>query len=141
MKLSHAIVGILASIVLAFAGGSAFEGQRRDALQASDGEQEQKMLTLMNQRSAALLDRANSCEAKFTVGTVMFEPRALASESFFGGAVSLDVGNGAQLAGAWYVPVQVEAHSTIPGAQYRWIDGKTGEIKGVFPALPAGNRQ
>jgi hypothetical protein len=145
MKPAQVIVVLLISIPLAFAGGIATEKSSAEQtanfmIQSSQMVQDNQARALESwqKSSAAYLERAQSCEAKFRIGTVMFEPRPLGSVSFMHGAASLDVGNGMQMTGTWFVPVQIEAHSTIPGAQYKWIDGPTGVVKGTFIALPAG---
>jgi ABC-type transport system involved in cytochrome bd biosynthesis fused ATPase/permease subunit len=149
MKLSHMIGAMLVAMALSFAGGSAYESQKRDAFEATVSKAESGLRDTLTtratgwqqntveqmQRTAQQQQRAEACEAKFAVGTVLFEPRALASGTFLQGALSLNVGNGMQMAPAWFLPVQIEAHSVIPGAQYRWIDNRTGEIKGTFQAI------
>lgn len=146
MKSQDMIAAICGAIILAFAGGFAggteYSNIKHDALADIVSQAEGGLRTTLVERASTarreaeeFSQRAYACEQKFSMGTVMFEPRALGSASFLHGTVSLDVGNGMQMSPAWFVPAQVQPHSAIPGAQYRWIDNQTGEIKGTFAAV------
>jgi hypothetical protein len=88
--------------------------------------------------------RAEQCEAKFQVGTMIYEPRPAFSVPVLNGAVTLSLGGGVpggqQLAPVWYVPAQVTPQTNLPGARYQWIDARTGAARGALTAAmpPAG---
>ncbi len=79
--------------------------------------------------------RAQKCEAKFTVGTIVYEPHPVAELPLLHGAVSLTV-NQNELRPAWFIPAQVPVYTNVPGARYQWQDMKSGAILGEFVAEP-----
>ena len=81
-----------------------------------------------------LQKRAETCEAKFSVMTIMFEPRPAVSIPLLNGLASVTLGNGEELVPVFYAPAQVTPNSPVPGAQYRWISLKNKEVIGTYPA-------
>jgi hypothetical protein len=75
--------------------------------------------------------RAESCESKFTLGTVVYEKQELASIPLLGGMASLRLGAGSGTQPALYIPAQVDIYTDRPDVRYQWFDGRTGEAKGV----------
>jgi hypothetical protein len=75
--------------------------------------------------------RAESCEAKVNVGTVVYEKQETASIPLLGGLASLRIGQGSVLQPALYIPAQVDIYTDRPDVRYQWFDGRTGEAKGV----------
>lgn len=88
---------------------------------------------------AAWQQRAETCEAKFTVATVVYQDQPIASVPFLHGTVALQVAPGAGNAKpSLVIPAQVEVFSQRPDIQYQWLDGRTGEPKSIItPAKTA----
>jgi hypothetical protein len=107
----------------------------RDALLEKNNTAAQQIDSL-NKLSLVWNTRADTCEAKFQTGTIISEPRPIASLPIGRGLFSLSLSAGAALEGAaqpapvLYVPAQVQVTSRIPGVTYLWIDPQGGTIKG-----------
>lgn len=97
----------------------------------------QMIAEIQQQTIAVLQARTQACEAKFSVGTIVYEPSPAASLPLLHGAVSLSLAPGEATAPAWFIPAQVAVYTNIPGARYQWQDMKTGELRGEFAALPS----
>jgi hypothetical protein len=74
--------------------------------------------------------RAESCEAKFRVGTIVYEKQDIASVPLFHGAASINIG-GVVVRPYLYIPEQVDIYTDRPDVRYEWRDGKSGESKGI----------
>ena len=86
---------------------------------------------ILSQTIDAWQKRAQSCEGKFNVGTVVYEKQELASIPLLGGMASLRLGAGSGTQPALYIPAQVDIYTDRPDVRYQWFDGRTGEAKGV----------
>jgi len=81
--------------------------------------------------------RAESCEAKFTVGTIVYQQQAIVSVPMLSGLAALDVNAPGGPKPSLYIPAQVDIYTNRPDVRYAWIDGRTGAAKdGVHVALP-----
>lgn len=153
MRLTHMIAAIAAGMLISFAGGMELANVRHDAAEQLASQSQQTMLATTNARAAAIVSaaaawqsRAAACEDKFKIVTLLVEPRPAApgaSMPILGGALALSLsntGNSGGLRVAWAIPAQVEPQSTLPGAQYVWIDhsdpgadpGADGKILGTY---------
>ena len=151
MKIQHAIAVIVFSIMFSFAGGMEFTARRDDAAQykALNSEQTERAsnaqeILALNKLAVVWQQRADSCEAKFSVATILYEPRPAASLPLAHGLLSLTLNGSAAgipspVAPAWSIPAQVDVYTHIPGAMYSWQDKRTGETKGPFAAKEPGN--
>lgn len=98
---------------------------------------QQQALDVWQKAATTWQQRAQSCEAKFTTGTIVLEPHPLAEIPVFGGAASVSVNLSADAPRpALFIPAQVRVYTNVPGARYQWQDMRTGELHGDFPALP-----
>jgi hypothetical protein len=153
MKISHALIAIVFAVLLSFAGGMEFANQRFEISQTKMLAQDQserdftalqisslnQMLANEDRGMATWRNRAAVCEQKFTVGTILYESRPAATLPLLHGILALSLNDmPASLATApvpeWMIPVQIEPRTNLPGAQYRWVDLRTGEVKGTFTA-------
>lgn len=165
MKTQHTIAAIGISIALSFIGGllyakaeyvsvdqlySRAETDLRDTLTKRGldwehrAEAAEAQLANANQSMATLEAIKQMYEAKFKTTTLLVEQRSAAagpSLPLLGGAISLSInalqGQPGGMRAAWAIPAEVQPISSIPGAQYVWIDNATGQIKGTFLARPA----
>lgn len=105
----------------------------------SNGRQWQETRDMALRTVAAWQQRAETCEAKFTVATVVYQDQPIASVPFLHGTVALQVAPGAGNAKpSLVIPAQVEVFSQRPDIQYQWLDGRTGEPKSIItPAKTA----
>lgn len=86
---------------------------------------------------AAWQSRAQACEAKFTVGTIVYQRQPLASFSIVHGLAAFDVNDPGSPKPSLYIPAQVDIYTNREDVRYAWIDGRTGAAKdGVHVALP-----
>lgn len=146
MKIQHALAAIVFAILLSFAGGMEFTSQRFERSQAGmmaseEAERASTAVSILkiNKITEGWMARAQSCESKFDVGTIIYEPRPVASLPLMNGMVSLTLNGGAMnipspAVPAWYIPAQVDVYTHIPGAMYAWQDKRTMQIKGTFTA-------
>jgi hypothetical protein len=136
--------------MLTFAAGVEFASQKFERSQAgilqSDASERattaQQILAL-NKLAVVWQQRTDLCEAKFKVGTIIYEPRPAATLPLAHGLLSLTLNGGAAgipspAVPAWYIPAQVPVYSKIPGAMYSWQDMRTVETKGPFAATAPG---
>ena len=139
--------GVLCLAIGFIAGGAhaSFDMRQRLAAQAQMNRDDVALLNENNKElsdlagvAVAWMGRAQSCEAKFHTITVLDEYKPAVSLPVLHGAFTVELGSAGNPAGglapAWAIPAQVEPYSALPGAMYRWIDAKTGEAKGTFPA-------
>jgi hypothetical protein len=80
--------------------------------------------------------RADTCEAKFQVGTIVYEKQDLATIPLMHGSMAFvirDTDKGGARP-SLYIPAQVDIYTDRPDVRYEWIDGRTGQSKGIFPA-------
>jgi hypothetical protein len=95
----------------------------------------QKVITAWQQR-------AEKCEVRDRNATALYEYRReeLPGLAILHGAFSINLGSRENRPGSmklvWVIPAQVPVYTNIPGAQFEWIDGKTGASIGRFPAVP-----
>jgi len=86
--------------------------------------------------------RAEKCEVRDRNATALYEyrPEELPGLAILHGAFSINLGSRENRPGSmklvWVIPAQVPVYTNIPGAQFEWIDGKTGASIGRFPATP-----
>jgi hypothetical protein len=85
---------------------------------------------ILSQTIDAWQKRAQSCEGKFAVGTVVYERQELASIPLMHGAARIGIGLGDAKA-SLYIPAQVDIYSDRPDVRYQWFDGRTGASQGV----------
>jgi hypothetical protein len=120
---------------------AAIEVQARGAVVSASitGAQEETRRTVdMAQKViAAWQSRAESCEAKFAVGTIVYQRQPLASFSIVHGLAAFDVNDPGSPKPSLYIPAQVDIYTNREDVRYAWIDGRTGAAKdGVHVALP-----
>ena len=85
--------------------------------------------------------RAEKCEVKERMATVIYEYRPGMSVPVMHGVFAITLGSegnhpDSDMKPVWFIPVQTPVYSTLPGASYEWLDGKTGRSIGRFPATP-----
>jgi hypothetical protein len=81
--------------------------------------------------------RAETCEAKFTVGTIVYQQQPLASFPILHGMAAFDLNDAAQPKPSLYIPAQVDIYTDRPDVRYAWIDGRSGAQQGgIHVALP-----
>lgn len=80
---------------------------------------------------AAWQTRAETCEGKFKVGTVVYEKQEVASIPMFGGLATLRLGAGSGMRPSLYIPAQVDIYTERADVRYQWVDGRSGEAKAV----------
>ena len=126
------VTGILAAL-LGFAGGMQFTSTRDEAGLDANIAGNALLRANMLKASAAWQSRAETCEAKFTAFTVIYEPEPAVSLPLLNGVAAVTLGSGERMVPVFWVPSKVAPNSPIPGAQYRWFSMKTGEALGTFP--------
>jgi hypothetical protein len=75
--------------------------------------------------------RAEACEGKFNVGTVVYEKQELASIPLLGGLASLKLGASSGMQPSLYIPAQVDIYTERPDVRYQWVNGRTGESQAI----------
>ena len=112
--------------------------QVTESLDASERQTKQTS-DLALKTVAAWQQRAETCEAKFAVATVVYQNQAIATVPLLHGMIALKVAPGAGSAQpSLVIPAQVEVYSQRPDIQYQWLDGRTGEQKSIIqPAKTA----
>ena len=132
------------TFLVSFAGGvewasHKFEASQVQFLKTQQSQQEQNDQTQLNlyNLSRSFEIRAEACEKKFDVNTVLIEPRAAASIPMAHGGIALSILPEESSRAVWVIPAQVQPYSSIENAKYLWIDPATLKIKGgPFDALP-----
>jgi hypothetical protein len=79
----------------------------------------------------AYKSRTDACEAKFTIGTVVYQRQPLASIPLLHGIAAFDVNDIGNPKPSLYIPAQVDIYTDRLDVRYEWIDGRTGASKGV----------
>jgi hypothetical protein len=72
--------------------------------------------------------RATACEAKFTVGTIVYQQQPLASFPVMAIFDVVDVGESKP---SLYIPAQVDIYTGRTDVRYQWFDGRTGAPQGA----------
>lgn len=86
--------------------------------------------------------RTQSCEAKFSIATVIYQDQPIASVPFLRGIVAVQVAPGAGSAKpSLIIPAQVDVYSQRADIQYQWLDGTTGESKSAIQPAKASVQQ
>jgi hypothetical protein len=87
--------------------------------------------------------RAEKCEVRDRNATLIYERRAeeLPGIPILHGVFTLQLGSKqnhpeGDLKLVWAIPSQVQVYTNLPGAQFEWVDGKSGATIGRFPATP-----
>jgi hypothetical protein len=75
--------------------------------------------------------RATACEAKFAVGTIVYQKQPMASFALLHGIAAFDVNDPGSPKPSLYIPAQVDIYTDRPDVRYEWIDGRTGAAKGA----------
>jgi hypothetical protein len=142
------VIGLVAGVALTCSAGTFFFAGRMRALgdQAAGaiGTQNQALL-IEQQATGAWRGRAETCEARFAVGTIVYDPGAeapLLTAPLADGAVDIQIRAGNLFSDhvavpAWFIPAQVDVYTNVRGASFAWQDMRTGRVLGAaFPALP-----
>jgi len=79
---------------------------------------------------AAWQTRATACEAKFAVGTIVYQKQPMASFALLHGIAAFDVNDPGSPKPSLYIPAQVDIYTDRPDVRYEWIDGRTGAQQG-----------
>jgi hypothetical protein len=74
--------------------------------------------------------RATACEAKFTVGTIVYQRQPMASFPILHGMAAFDLNDAAQPKPSLYIPAQVDIFTDRLDVRYAWIDGRSGAQQG-----------
>jgi hypothetical protein len=100
-------------------------------------EETRRTVDMAQKVIAAWQSRAETCEAKFAVGTIVYQRQPLASFSIVHGLAAFDVNDPGSPKPSLYIPAQVDIYTDREDVRYAWIDGRTGAAKdGVHVALP-----
>jgi hypothetical protein len=75
--------------------------------------------------------RAETCEAKFTVGTIVYQQQPLASFPMLHGVAAFDIVDIGDSKPSLYIPAQVDIYTGRPDVRYQWFDGRTGAPQGA----------
>lgn len=132
-----AIVGAAAMMKIVSNEVQARNAQVTDSI---DGAEQQTRQTndLALKTVAAWQQRAETCEAKFSVATVVYQNQAIATVPLLHGMIALKVAPGGGSAQpSLVIPAQVEVYSQRPDIQYQWLDGRTGEPKSIIQPAKA----
>jgi hypothetical protein len=82
--------------------------------------------------------RAETCEAKFAVGTIVYQQQPLASFALLHGVAAFDLNDPRSPKPSLYIPAQVDIYTNRPDVNYQWMDKRTGDAKGMQRAhLPS----
>jgi hypothetical protein len=81
---------------------------------------------------AAWQTRAETCEAKFTVGTIVYQNQPAASIPILHGMMSFDLNTPGDPKASLYIPAQVDIYTDRPDVRYAWIDGRSGVQQGAI---------
>ena len=73
--------------------------------------------------------RAEACEAKFAVGTIVYQKQPMASFAILHGMAAFDVNDPGSPKPSLYIPAQVDIYTDRADVRYEWIDGRTGIAK------------
>jgi hypothetical protein len=92
----------------------------------------QKTVNTAQKVIAAWQTRAETCEAKFTVGTIVYQKQPLASFPILHGMAAFDLNDSAQPKPSLYIPAQVDIYTDRPDVRYTWIDGRSGLQQGAI---------
>src|SRR5580704_16257091 len=136
--LSTFLAGIILGAVIVYAGFSYSNTSRDDARVQAESTLRNTLIS----GAKSWQGRAETCEQKFNTTTLLVEPRQAPpgpSLPLLNGAVSLTLNNFQAphgLSATWAIPAQVTPASTLPGAQYVWIEHATGKIIGTYLVAP-----
>jgi len=76
--------------------------------------------------------RATACEAKFTVGTIVYQDQPAASIPILHGMMSLDLNGSVGVSKpSLFIPAQVDIYTGRADVRYQWFDGRTGAPQGA----------
>lgn len=96
---------------------------------------------ILQQTANAWQGRAEKCETKFTVGTIVYQPQAAASLPLLHGMASLELAPGSGTKASLYIPAQVDIYTYRSDVRYEWIDGRTGQSHGNYAAKSPAEAQ
>jgi hypothetical protein len=91
--------------------------------------QNAKTLTIAQSVINAWQSRAQTCEAKFAVGTIVYQKQPLTSFPLLNGIAAFDISDGNTPKPSLYIPAQVDIYTDRQDVRYEWIDGHTGAPK------------
>jgi hypothetical protein len=89
----------------------------------------QKTVNTAQKVIAAWQSRAESCEAKFAVGTIVYQKQPLASFPILHGLAAFNIVDVGESKPSLYIPAQVDIYTDRTDVRYQWFDGHTGEAK------------
>ena len=139
-RLMCAVIGMMIGAAIT-AHLAANEVQARNAQVSASLDEAKKQADTTQDLAQRVIDayrgRAEKCEAKFTVGTIVYQQQPLVSVPMLSGLAALDVNAPGGPKPSLYIPAQVVIYTNRPDVRYAWIDGRTGAAKdGVHVALP-----
>jgi hypothetical protein len=75
--------------------------------------------------------RAEACEGKFNVGTVVYEMQEMASIPLIHGTARIGFSLADDTKPSLYIPAQVDIYTERPDVRYQWVNGRTGESQAI----------
>jgi len=131
--------GMLAAILVLHIAANQMQARNADLGASIDGAQAEtrKVVDTAQKVIATWQARAETCEAKFTVGTIVYQRQPMASFPILHGMAAFDLADAGSPKPSLYIPAQVDIYTDRPDVRYEWIDGRSGTSKGVHVAQPS----
>jgi hypothetical protein len=98
---------------------------------AGANEETRRTVDMAQKVIAAWQSRAESCEAKFAVGTIVYQKQPMISWPIVEGMAAFDLNDPGNPKPSLYIPAQVDIYSNRADVRYAWIDAHTGAQKGA----------
>jgi hypothetical protein len=124
--------GMLATILVLHITTNQVEARNAAMQQSLDGASQstQQALGTAQKVIDAWRGRAEACEAKFTVGTIVYQKQPMASFAILHGMAAFDVNDPGSPKPSLYIPAQVDIYTDRADVRYAWIDGHSGAQQG-----------
>jgi hypothetical protein len=91
----------------------------------------QKTVNTAQKVIAAWQSRAETCEAKFAVGTIVYQKQPLASFPILHGLAAFNIVDVGESKPSLYIPAQVDIYTDRTDVRYQWFDGHSGAPQGI----------
>lgn len=124
--------GMLATIVVVHILANQVQARNAQVQQSIEGANAETLQTVHTAQKviATWQARAEACEAKFAVGTIVYQKQPMASFPILHGIAAFDLNDAGSPKPSLYIPAQVDIYTDRPDVRYEWIDGRTGVQQG-----------
>jgi hypothetical protein len=125
--------GMLAAILTLHILTNQVQARNAQVQQSLEGANAETLSTVHTAQKviATWQTRAEACEAKFTVGTIVYQKQPAASFPLLHGMAAIDLNGPDTPKPSLYIPAQVDIYTDRADVRYEWLDGRTGIAKGA----------